>query len=62
MEVVVTILISSGVLTILAFAILKSEAKDKAYRAQKGLPPKRYHDITDYEVHDIYLRTNDRRR
>ena len=39
----------------LAFILLLyREQKDKEYRRQNHLPPKKYHDITDYDVCTIY--------
>ena len=39
----------------LAFIILLyREQKDKEYRRQNNLPPKKYHDITDYDVYTFY--------
>ena len=62
MTVVIVIAISSVVLTILCFAVLASEAKDKAYRREHNLPPRKYHDITDYDVHEVYTTTYTRRK
>ena len=33
---------------------LYREQKDKEYRQQNNLPPKKYHDITDYDVYTVY--------
>lgn len=41
--------------TVLAFIVLLYvEQRDKATRQQKGLPPKKYHDIVDHDVTTVY--------
>ena len=43
------------VLAVIAFIVLLySEQRDKEKRAARGLPPKKYHDITDYDVITVY--------
>ena len=57
MAVVIVILISSVVLTVMCFAVLSSEARDKAYRRENSLPVRRYYDVSDYDVHEVYTTT-----
>ena len=48
-----------GIITVILvvgmFVVLYCEEKDKSYRRESGLPPKRYHDITDCDSVDVYL-------
>ena len=37
-------------------AVLYSHEKDKQTRRANGLPPKRYHDITDLDPTELHLR------
>ena len=47
-----------GILDVIAvvlwIAILHAEGKDKEYRRANGLPPKRYHDVTDYDDLELH--------
>ncbi len=40
--------------TIAIIALLVIEDRDKRIRKEKGLPPKKYHDISDYDVTTVY--------
>ncbi|MBQ8111384.1 MAG: hypothetical protein IJ124_14610 [Clostridia bacterium] len=64
MTVVIIIVISSVLLAIGLVAVLAYEAKDKQYRRENNLPARRYHDITDYDVREVYTvnYTNNRRQ
>lgn len=43
------------IITVIAFIVLiGAEQHDKATRQQKGLPAKKYHDITDHDVTTVY--------
>lgn len=49
-----------GVIAAIGFAVfmtifLALEERDKQKRRREGLPPKRYHDITDREVVDVIV-------
>lgn len=35
--------------------LLYSEEKDRQYRRANGLPPKRYHDVTDLDPTELHL-------
>lgn len=51
-----TLYIIAGIVavTVIAFIVLLShEQNDKERRRRQGLPPKRYHDITDYDITTI---------
>ena len=43
------------ILVIAITAKLYSEEKDKQTRRANGLPPKRYHDITDLDPTEVHL-------
>ena len=48
-------LIIGGIIIPIAFVILcVVELHDKETRRAKGLPPKKYHDINDYDVTVVY--------
>ena len=48
------------VVAVIAFAIvLLSEQRDKERRRREGLPQKKYHDITDYDVTSLGLESYD---
>lgn len=47
-------LIAAVLFVVLMVAILAWEDHDKRTREQQGLPPKKYHDITDHEVTTVY--------
>lgn len=48
-------LIFGGVIFPIALAVFFGlEQHDKAKRQRQGLPPKKYHDITDYDVTTVY--------
>ena len=40
---------------IVMIVVLVCEQKDKKYRARNGLPPRRYHDVTDYDSTELHL-------
>lgn len=42
------------VLVVIFACVLYVEQRDKENRRAKGLPPKKYHDITDYDVTTVY--------
>ena len=42
------------VIAILCAVHLTREQKDKDYRRENNLPPRRYHDVTDYDVREVY--------
>lgn len=44
----------AAVAVALIILVLVLEQKDKEYREENGLPRKRYHDITDYDVYTVY--------
>ena len=44
------------VFAVVMIVVLYSEEKDKQYRRLSGLPPKRYHDITDLDPTEMHLR------
>ena len=44
------------IFAVVMIIVLYSEEKDKQYRRANGLPPKRYHDITDLDPTDLHLR------
>ena len=51
-----TLYIIAGIVavTVIAFIVLLShEQNDKERRRRQGLPPKKYHDITDYDITTI---------
>ena len=64
MTVVIIIAVSAVLLAVGLVAILAGEAKDKQYRRENNLPARRYHDITDYDVKEVFTvnYSNDRRR
>lgn len=44
-----------AVLTVIAFIILLvCQQRDQEYRAANGLPPKKYHNVSDYDVNTTY--------
>ena len=47
--------IIDAILVIALIAKLYSEEKDKQTRRANGLPPKRYHDITDLDRTEVHL-------
>ncbi len=47
--------IIDAILVIALIARLYSEEKDKQTRRANGLPPKRYHDITDLDPTEVHL-------
>jgi hypothetical protein len=47
--------IIDAILVIALIARLYSEEKDKQTRRANGLPPKRYHDVTDYDPVELHL-------
>ena len=47
--------ITDAILVIVMIAVLHAEDKDKQYRRANGLPPKRYHDVTDYDPIELHL-------
>ena len=47
--------IIDAILVIAIIAKLYSEEKDKQTRRANGLPPKRYHDITDLDPTEMHL-------
>ena len=47
--------IIDAILVIALIAKLYSEEKDKQTRRANGLPPKRYHDITDLDPTEVHL-------
>ena len=47
--------ITDAILVIVMIAVLHAEDKDKQYRRAIGLPPKRYHDVTDYDPIELHL-------
>ena len=51
-----TLYIIAGIVAaaVIAFIVLLShEQNDKECRRRQGLPPKKYHDITDYDITTI---------
>ena len=44
------------IFAVVMIIVLYSEEKDKQYRRANGLPPKRYHDITDLDPTELHLR------
>ena len=53
MNVVITILVSTILLTVFCIAVLAHEQKDKQKRRANGLPARRYYDVTDYDVRQV---------
>jgi hypothetical protein len=49
------IAIIAVVFAVVMIVVLYSEEKDKQYRRLSGLPPKRYHDITDLDSTELHL-------
>lgn len=47
-------LIFAAVFVIAIVILLACEQHDKTTRQKNGLPPKKYHDITDYDVTTVY--------
>ena len=47
--------IIDAILVIALIAKLYSEEKDKQIRRANGLPPKRYHDVTDLDPTEVHL-------
>ena len=47
--------IIDAILVIALIARLYSEEKDKQTRRANGLPPKRYHDVTDLDPVEMHL-------
>ena len=43
------------VMVIAVAVVLYAEEKDKQTRRAKGLPPRRYHDVTDYDPIELHL-------
>lgn len=54
----ISILISIGLVLFLTI-FYGWEEHDKQKRRRESLPPKRYHDITDYEVIDVVVHKHD---
>ncbi len=54
MEFVIGIFVISVLFAIAIIALLVIEDRDKRIRKEEGLPPKKYHDISDYDVTTIY--------
>ena len=50
MNFIVVAIAASAVFAIAVTALLAYEQRDKERRRAQGLPPKKYHDITDYDV------------
>lgn len=49
------VLIGIYILAIIGFIVMLAvEQHDKEERRRKGLPPKKYHDVNDYDVTTIY--------
>lgn len=47
-------LIAAAVSVVVLVAFFAWEDHDKRKREEAGLPPKKYHDITDHEVTTVY--------
>lgn len=48
--------IITGILGVAVFvAWIAYENHDKASRKAKGLPPRKYHDINDYDVETVFI-------
>ena len=45
-----TLVFCGIVIPIITAIIIGAQMRDKEYRKQAGLPPKRYHDIVDLDV------------
>ena len=46
--------IAAALFVVFMVALLAWEDHDKRTRAEQGLPPKKYHDITDHDVTTVY--------
>jgi len=49
------ILLVGPIFAVIMIIVLVCEQKDKQHRAQQGLPPRKYHDITDYSDLEVHL-------
>lgn len=47
-------MIAAALFVVFMVALLAWEDHDKRTRAEQGLPPKKYHDITDHDVTTVY--------
>ena len=55
MELAVIIGLSSVAIAGLLVALLAHEERDRQYRRANGLPPRRYHDVTDIDPVELHL-------
>ena len=53
MSFVIFISVTSIIISVIYIGIIAHEHKDKIYRREHNLPPRRYHDINDYDVKEI---------
>lgn len=54
MNIIVAAVVIAVIATIGFIILLVSEQRDKERREKQGLPPKKYHDITDYDIYTVY--------
>lgn len=54
MTYLIVIAVTAVVITLFCIVMLWREEKDKQYRRENNLPARKYHSVSDYDVHQVF--------